>query len=134
MKTLTLLAALALLVSCNQKHHADTEKPAIELNQGSKWQVNDQMKPFILQGEKLVDAYVTQNDTDYKTLAVNLSQQNDQLIESCTMKGKSHDELHKWLHPHLQLVKKLEDASEAESQEIVVSLQQSYRDYHQYFE
>lgn len=134
MKTLTLLAILALILSCNQKHPAEAKKPAIERNQGNKWQVNQQMKPFILQGEKLVNDYITHNDTDYKTLAANLSVQNDQLIESCTMKGKSHDELHKWLHPHLELVKKLEGAGQAESQEIVVSLEQSYRDYHQYFE
>ena len=50
------------------------------------------------------------------------------------MDGKSHDELHKWLHPHLELVKELENSSdENEAKEIVLKLQKSNEMYHQYF-
>ena len=50
------------------------------------------------------------------------------------MDGKSHDELHKWLHPHLEIVKALEDEADAsKANEIVLQLQDSYQQYHHYF-
>ncbi len=45
------------------------------------------------------------------------------------MDGKSHDELHKWLHPHLEIVKALANETDAEkSNKIVSKLQKSYQD------
>lgn len=50
------------------------------------------------------------------------------------MKGKSHDELHKWLYPHLELVKELDNETDAvKAKEIVVKLQNSYQQYQIYF-
>jgi len=96
--------------------------------------VNEEMKPFVMKGEELVNSYIQNNHTDYKALAQQLKEQNNKLIKSCTMDGKSHDELHKWLHPHLEIVKALEDEKDAtKASEIVLQLQKSYQDYHQYF-
>ncbi len=115
-------------------HHHDKNSEAIELNNGGKWLVNEEMKPFVLKGEELVNAYIQDGKTDYKTLAEQLKDQNSQLIKSCTMDGKSHDELHKWLHPHLEIVKALESETDAtKANEIVSQLQYSYQHYHQYF-
>ncbi|MOA59843.1 hypothetical protein D3C78_1845640 [compost metagenome] len=51
------------------------------------------------------------------------------------MSGKSHDELHKWLHPHLELVTKLEKAeNEKDSNAIISQLLESYKTYHEYFQ
>jgi len=116
------------------EHQYDESSEAIELNNGEKWLVNEEMKPFVLKGEALVTAYVQNGQSDYKALAEQLKDQNNQLIKSCTMQGKSHDELHKWLHPHLEIVKALEDETdEAKANQIVLSLQKSYQDYHHYF-
>lgn len=50
------------------------------------------------------------------------------------MDGKSHDELHKWLHPHLEIVKALENETDAtKANGFVLQLQYSYQHYHQYF-
>ncbi len=115
-------------------HHHKESSEAIELNNGEKWVVNEEMKPFVLKGAELVSIYVQENETDYKELAEELKEQNNQLIKSCTMDGKSHDELHKWLHPHLELVKKLENTpDEHTAKEIVLKLQQSNEMYHRYF-
>ena len=96
--------------------------------------VNEEMKPFVMKGEELVNSYIQDNQTDYKALAQQLIEQNNQLIKSCTMNGKSHDELHKWLHPHLEIVNALEEEKDAaKANEIVLQLQKSYQDYHQYF-
>ena len=141
--------SLMLLWSCNNstekstthqetenhaEHRHDESSEAIELNNGEKWLVNEEMKPFVLKGEELANAYIQNNQTDYKALAQKLKDQNSQLIKSCTMDGKSHDELHKWLHPHLEIVKALEDEADAsKANEIVSQLQYSYQHYHNYF-
>lgn len=50
------------------------------------------------------------------------------------MKGTSHDELHKWLHPHLELTKELGEIKDAAKAKTIISeLQGSYRNYHEYF-
>lgn len=116
------------------EHQHDESSEAIELNNGEKWLVNEEMKPFVMKGEELVNSYIQDNQTDYKALAQQLIEQNNQLIKSCTMNGKSHDELHKWLHPHLEIVKTLENETDAtKANEIVSQLQYSYQHYHQYF-
>mgnify|MGYP001169639869 FL=1 len=116
------------------EHQQDESSESIELNNGEKWLVNEEMKPFVMKGEELVNSYNQDNQTDYKALAQQLIEQNNQLIKSCTMNGKSHDELHKWLHPHLEIVNALEEEKDAaKANEIVLQLQKSYQDYHQYF-
>lgn len=115
-------------------HNHDEVSEVIELNNGEKWVVNNEMKPYILKGEEFLAAYVQSNQTDYKKLAKSIDGQNEDLIKSCTMDGKSHDELHKWLLPHLELVEELEKESDhAKAKEIVDRLQKSYQHYHQYF-
>ena len=116
------------------EHHHDENSEVIELNNGKKWLVNEEMKPFVLKGEELVNTYIQDGKTDYKTLAEQLKDQNSQLIKSCTMDGKSHDELHKWLHPHLEIVKALENETDVTKVNgFVLQLQYSYQHYHQYF-
>lgn len=107
-----------------EEHQHDETSEAVELNSGKKWIVNDEMKPFVAKGEGLVTTYLQSSHTNYNELAQQLKEQNNQLIKSCTMKGKSHDELHKWLHPHLELVEALEkSANENEAKGIVLKLQ-----------
>ncbi|MBK6264007.1 hypothetical protein JKA74_03075 [Marivirga sp. S37H4] len=141
--TVTLLSAL--LFSCSEKKEENkethnkldqqNEKNKIELENGERWIVNDEMKPFLNKSEAILQSYTSSNDTNHLELAGQLKEQNDQLISSCTMKGKSHDELHKWLHPHLQLVKALQNAgTEKEAEAIINQLEESYNIYHQYFQ
>lgn len=118
----------------HETHHHDESSQVIELNNGEKWVVNSEMKPFVSKGAELVNVYVQENKTDFKELTTQLKEQNNQLIKSCTMKGKSHDELHKWLYPHLELVKELDNETDAvKAKEIVVKLQNSYQQYQIYF-
>jgi hypothetical protein len=51
------------------------------------------------------------------------------------MDGKSHEELHKWLAPQLELVEELRKENNAEKEkELVHKLVDSYKIYHQYFQ
>ena len=138
-KFLTLGIAL-LALSCTHReklnsaegdtHHASTE---ITLNNGQKWTVNPEMKPYVSNGRDLVNTFVDGNQTNYAALAEKLQEQNQLLIKSCTMKGESHDELHKWLHPHLEMTEALADADASSAREIVLQLQHSYELYDEYF-
>lgn len=116
------------------ENHQAVNAGTIELNNGEKWLVNEEMKPFVLKGETLVNTYIQKDQTDHKALAEQLKEQNSLLIKSCTMTGKSHDELHNWLHPHLKIVKNLEDETDTEkANDIVLQLQNSYQEYHEHF-
>ncbi|WP_124640098.1 MULTISPECIES: hypothetical protein [Amniculibacterium] len=118
----------------HDNHATDEKEAGIELNNGEKWKVNEEMKPFILESETIVNDFVSQNKNDYKMLAKEITIKNDELINSCTMDGKSHDELHKWLAPHLELVEKLGASDDAEAKELVSKLADSYKTYHEYFQ
>lgn len=116
-------------------HHFNESTDPLMLNDGEHWLVNDEMKPFVQNGEELVNVYLTENQSDYDRLATELRSQNQQLIQSCTMTGKSHDELHKWLHPHMALVEELAaSATVEEARNRVDELQHSYQQYHAYFQ
>lgn len=129
---LPLLFLPVLFTACGSHTHHEVK---IELNNGRKWAVNEEMKPHIELGRVFLETYLTNGDTDHQKLAKDLKEQNNMLIKSCTMDGKSHDELHKWLHPHLELVKELSEAStQAEVTEVTEQLKASYDLYDQHFE
>src|SRR5690554_2302012 len=101
-------------VTTHDDHHYNESSDELELNNGEKWIVNEEMKPFVSKQEELLQTYIQTNQTDHQELARNLQEQNQQLIQSCTMTGKSHDELHKWLHPYMALLVDLEKARSKE--------------------
>lgn len=111
------------------------EAEPIGLDRGQRWTVNPEMRPHIEQGRSILLEYVAAGVEDPERLAEQLQEQNSMLISSCTMEGQAHDELHKWLHPHLNLVRRLGKAQTAEeAQEIIGELQTSYQTYDRYFE
>ena len=148
-KTIVVAMSVMLFWSCNTTseknamqsevqdetaHQHNENSDIIELNNGEKWKVNEEMKPFVQKGEELVNTYIQKNGTDYKLLAEEIKSENSKLIKSCTMQGKSHDELHKWLLPHLEIVKTLEaETDSAKATHAITNLQQSYQDYHKNF-
>ena len=117
----------------HEKSDDHEEGVKLELNNGEKWPVNNEMKPFITETESQLNAYKPETG-DYKMLATNLSATNDNLVKSCTMTGKSHDVLHAWLAPHMKDIEKLKNAEDREhANKIVGELKESMEKYHQYF-
>jgi uncharacterized protein YukE len=116
----------------HQDHHSNM---MLVLDQGQKWKVNPEMLPPIEAMEARIKDFKESDSDDYQALASDLQKQIDLLVASCTMTGPSHDELHKWLHPTIQMVKNL---SNAKDQSIAAhefeSIQQSIQTYHQYFQ
>lgn len=130
-KTLFYLIAVFLIYACANNH---SDKLSLTLNNGEKWEVNDEMKPHIIQGENVLNDYISKGNTDYQSLVKELESQNAKLIKSCTMKGKSHDELHKWLHPHMELIDNLENAESNEAADKAINdIKLSFDQYSNYF-
>lgn len=157
---LSALLALAVVVSCEKKQeehaenmttteqtaaedHADHAEEAksddhdehakLELNNGEKWPVNNEMKPYVAEMETQLKAYQPETG-DYKMLAENLSTSNENLVKSCTMTGVPHDNLHVWLAPHMKEIEKLKNAEDRDhANKIVGELKESMETYHEYF-
>lgn len=115
--------------------HYNESSDALGLNDGEKWVVNEEMKPFVSKQEELLNAYVQTEQTDYEVLAEQLQEQNQLLIQSCTMTGKSHDELHKWLHPYIGLLVELGQAeTQDDADRLVSEVNTSFETYHAHFQ
>lgn len=138
------LATVVLLIfSCNTKskeektteikteEHQHSESETIQLNNGEKWKVDDNMMIHIRNMEKEVVHFDQEKSTNYSLLANKLKTNIDILISNCTMKGQAHDELHKWLVPYIELV---DSFSKEKSANQFTEIQNSFKTFNQYFQ
>lgn len=118
----------------HEEHHHHDEIQKIELNNGEKWKVDDTMLIHIRSMENDVSSFSQSGDNDYKTLAKKLESKIDLLTSNCTMTGKAHDELHKWLLPYIELVTQLGDATNVdEATQKFDNIQASFVTFNNYF-
>ena len=159
MKNILFISALTLLItSCNNSsneadskvateqtdnitasnEHEHSTSESIELDHGAKWKVVPEMMQHIKNMETEVNQFYATPHSDikeYSALAKNLQKNLDLLTSNCTMEGKAHDELHKWLHPHMELIESLSNAENSETaQTLILELQKSFETYHKYFQ
>lgn len=140
---IVLFAFGLVLFSCNTKskeektnemntvEHQHSENEAIQLNDGEKWEVDDNMMRHIRNMEKDVVNSDKENSANYSLLAEKLKANIELLTSNCTMKGKAHDELHKWLVPFIELV----DAfSKDKSANQYTEMKHSFLTFNQYFQ
>jgi len=149
--TIIILAGSILLFSCNiatkeqekvktetvsqEPEHQHDENETIELNNGEKWKVDENMITHIHNMENDLSNFKGTTLTEYKTLSENLQKNVDLLTSNCTMKGKAHDELHKWLLPYIDLVKELSEAKdEIKAAKQLEYIQTSFSTFNQYFQ
>ncbi len=119
----------------HEDHNHEEENEAIELNNGKKWVVDSKMMIHIREMEKIVVAFNTEEQKDYKELAKKLQSNIDLLTASCTMQGKAHDELHKWLVPFMDMVSVLTDAeNDTEAAKQFKNIQASLITFNTYFQ
>ena len=119
----------------HEEHQHNDEMQTIELNNGEKWKVDDNMITHIRNMENDVVSFAKVEQKDYKSLSEKLQSNIDLLTSNCTMKGKAHDELHKWLLPYIDLVKELSEAKdETEASKQFENIQNSFITFNQYFQ
>ena len=138
-----LATVILLIFSCNTKskeektteikteEHQHSESETIQLNNGEKWKVDDNMMIHIRNMEKDVVHFDQEKSTNYSLLANKLKTNIDILISNCTMKGQAHDELHKWLVPYIELV---DSFSKEKSANQFTEIQNSFKTFNQYFQ
>ena len=113
----------------DEQHEESSEQ--LTLNDGEQWKVNEEMMPYITKSEQMVNDF---EGEDYHALAEDLLELNNKLISSCTMKGASHDQLHKWLHPHIEILKEFKAQNDPnQSAEMLEEIKDSFKVFHQYF-
>ena len=142
-KKIIVTAIVLFLFSCNTKskeektteikmeEHQHSDSEAIQLNEGKKWKVDDNMMLYIRNMEKDVMNFNSENNKNYPLLANKLKSNIDLLTSNCTMKGEAHDELHKWLVPYIELVDKF---SKEKSKNQFIEIQESFKTFNQYFQ
>jgi hypothetical protein len=91
-----------------QTSHA--EDSSIELNNGNKWLINAEMKLPLVLLEKDLANFKGEKLAEYLILADAIQKNLNLLVSSCTMDGKAHDELHKWLIPLILVVKDFKES------------------------
>jgi hypothetical protein len=122
-------------IATHQGNHRHQSTETINLNNGKKWKVDENMMVHIRNMEKDVAGFRKSKPSDYASLAEKLKQNIGLLTSNCTMKGKAHDELHKWLLPYIDLVNKLAKSNnETEGEALFQTLQHSFKTFNQYFQ
>lgn len=124
-----------IVIATPEDQQNDTEFQIIELNNGEKWKVDENMVVHIRNMENDVVSFSSVDQKAYKALSKKLQLSIDLLTSNCTMKGKAHDELHKWLLPYIDLVSELAEAkNEAEAKKQFENIQISFKTFNQYFQ
>ncbi|NUM31605.1 MAG: hypothetical protein HUU47_04700 [Bacteroidetes bacterium] len=152
LKILLLLFSVNMIVSCTNtskksnintsdslseidEHQHNTENDSISLNEGKKWKVNTDMMLHISKMKSDVAIFEKNKKRDYNTLAKNLSKGLDSLTSNCTMEGKAHDELHKWLVPFIELVDEFSENTESkEAEHLYLKIKSSFEEFDKFFE
>lgn len=121
----------------DDSHDHDESEP-IELNKGAKWKVAERMIAYIRIMETEIRHFSERKPTglnDYVRLGVSLQKNIDSLTSNCTMTGKAHDELHKWLLPYLEMVDELNKSkNETEAAKSFSNIQASFITFNKFFE
>lgn len=137
-KALTLTLGLLLVISScsdNQSGSDDLESAKntydIELVNNEKWVVNDEMMVHIKNMESDIKEAEVAETPDYEQLGEKLDKNIELLTSSCTMSGKSHDELHKWLVPFIGLVADFNEATDKKAP--FRAIQESMIEFNTYF-
>ncbi|MEZ4924290.1 MAG: hypothetical protein R2780_14045 [Crocinitomicaceae bacterium] len=129
-----------VLTSCsNNGDTVDVSEPVkniydIEVINNEKWVVNDDMMVHIRNMETDIQSISAQTDPNYKELGLKLDTHIGLLTSNCSMTGKAHDELHKWLLPFIDLVNELNEAgSKEERKNSFIAIEESMTEFNKYF-
>jgi hypothetical protein len=133
-KILTLLCLILSIQACKKDNDKPINLNGIELNKGDKWIVIPSMKKYITSMEEEINNFNGNELNDYKILSKKLQENINLLTSNCTMSGKAHDELHKWLVPFIQKTNDFSKAkSTTEAEKIYNELKKSFEEFNYYF-
>lgn len=109
-------------------------KDEITLNEGTQWKANRETTEEILKMTELVERSSASTPEDYRELGNSLNIEKNLLLERCTMKGPSHENLHIYLQPLIEMIGKLQKVQTAEEgKKLVAKIKDHLETYHSYF-
>lgn len=118
-----------------QVHSAEGNQAKLELNEGKKWVVAEPMMAHIRTLEQEVRDFERTPGGDETVLARKIQEDLGRLVTNCSMEGKAHDQLHKWLMPLLGVSAEYAQATDARVQaEKLQEIKKSLQVFHSYFE
>ena len=85
--------------------------------------------------EKAVQDFEQSPGQDHAVVATEIQENLGRLVTNCTMEGKAHDELHKWLMPFLALSTDYSKAADPQVQkQKLKEIKQALLVFNEYFE
>lgn len=132
------VAKVQLQDSSTLNEHKHSLSDSIELNNGAKWKVVPDMMQFIKNMERDVNHFSGTQHTalkDFMQLGASLQKNIELLTSNCTMEGKAHDELHKWLLPYIDMVDEFNKSKNStEATQLFQEIEASFKLFNIYFE
>lgn len=130
-----------LFSSCSGEQEAEMQQSdeegvqeihqVLSFNHGQRWKINEEMVGHIEDAERIYEQF---SGDDLDQLHDALMESTNALIASCTMTGPAHDELHKWLHPHIDLIKSMKGGDPEQLDSFLEKIEASFVVFHTYFE
>jgi hypothetical protein len=134
MLTLLLCALASLAVAQNGQASLSKAATILELDAGQRWVVDAAMMAHLGAMESDLRDFRGERRQDYQELAGRLQKRLGSLVAGCTMEGKAHDELHKWLVPFMAEVQAFADTEDLKSlQARHRALKDSFETFRAYF-
>ncbi|MFT5891164.1 MAG: hypothetical protein ACI9Y7_001265, partial [Dokdonia sp.] len=107
-----MISALILLTIISCKSNDADKNPLlnnnweteIKLDETNKWTANDETTEGVNKMLDILENLNTNPDLDYATLGKDLKGEINVVIQKCSMKGPSHDNLHVFLMPLIDKV------------------------------
>lgn len=107
----------------------------IEIENNQKWVVIEDMMVYIHNMDNDIQSTGNAETLDLDGLGEKLDANIELLTSNCTMSGKAHDELHKWLVPFIGLVTEMNEASTYDDKQAAFeSIEESMVEFNAYFE
>ncbi|MDG1333424.1 MAG: hypothetical protein P8P74_13895 [Crocinitomicaceae bacterium] len=140
--TLMFIILAATFSSCSSENDTSenqigTEENTydIEIENNKKWVVIEDMMVHIQNMDDDIESTGNVEKLDFEGLWEKLDANINLLTSNCTMTGKAHDELHKWLIPFIGLVEDLNNAETYDDKMgVYSSLEASMLEFNAYFE
>jgi len=119
MKRITLILITSIFIfSCNQNNKdkliVDTSTIKIEgvsTNNGGLWKANSETTDGIVKMQKLMYSFSDEENVNaYSSLKTSLEDEFTTIFQKCTMKGESHNQLHNYLKPMIEIFEGLESS------------------------
>ena len=122
--------------SCNkqEKNSSNYQKNIISLNNGKPWKASPETTNGIEKMKKKMASFnIDSNLNLYDKLADDLTEEFLIILEKCTMKGESHDQLHNYLLPIKIMFKDLLNTNIKERQKTFYKLSSHLENYKYFF-